>query len=222
MGELVLHRAERADALADALAELLAIPLPDPFAAEIVAVPAKGIERWLAQRLSHRLGAGGIAGAGGDGVCAGVEFPAPAAMVAAAVGGATGVDPLTDPWRPARAVWPLLEAIDASLHEPWCAPLAAHLAAAPGRRYATARRLAELFAQYSAQRPELVRAWQAGGGTPERSRVAGPALAAAAGADRLPRPGRAARRGLRRPARRSGAGRAAAAAVAVRTHPAHR
>lgn len=222
MGELVLHRAERADALADALAELLATPLPDPFAAEIVAVPAKGIERWLAQRLSHRLGAGGSAGAGGDGVCAGVEFPAPAAMVAAAVGGATGVDPLTDPWRPARAVWPLLEAIDASLHEPWCAPLAAHLAAAPRpplRHGAPAR---------GALRAVLRAASRAGQGVagrwrhPERSRVAGPALAAAAGADRLPRPGRAARRGLRRPARRSGAGGAAEAAVAVRTHPAHR
>ncbi|MDN5857963.1 MAG: exodeoxyribonuclease V subunit gamma [Pseudonocardia sp.] len=158
MGELVLHRAERADALADALGELLATPLPDPFEPEIVAVPAKGIERWLAQRLSHRLGTGGTA----DGVCAGIEFPAPAAVVAAAVGGATGVAPQTDPWRPARSVWPLLEAIDASLDEPWCAPLAAHLAAAPGRRYATARRLAELFAQYCAQRPELVMTWQDG------------------------------------------------------------
>ncbi|MGI5132580.1 exodeoxyribonuclease V subunit gamma [Pseudonocardia sp. CA-107938] len=161
MGELVLHRAERADALADALAELLATPLPDPFAAEVVAVPARGIERWLAQRLSHRLGAG----SSGDGVCAGVEFPAPVAVVAAAVGGATGVAPEADPWRPARAVWPLLEAMDASLDEPWCAPLAAHLRAAPGRRYATARRLAELYAQYAAQRPELVRSWQEGHGT---------------------------------------------------------
>jgi len=160
MGELVLHRAERADALADALAELLAAPLPDPFASEIVAVPARGIERWLAQRLSHRLGVG----TGDDGICAGIEFPAPAAVVAAAVGGATGIAPDTDPWRPARAVWPLLAAIDASLAEPWCAPLAAHLRAAPGRRYATARRLAELFAQYAAQRPELVRAWEAGSG----------------------------------------------------------
>ena len=61
-------------------------------------------------------------------------------------------------------MWPLLAAIDESLAEPWCAPLAAHLRAAPGRRYATARRLAELFAQYSAQRPELVREWQAGHG----------------------------------------------------------
>ena len=56
-GGVHVHRAERADALADALGLLLADPLEDPFATEVVAVPAKGVERWLAQRLSHRLGA---------------------------------------------------------------------------------------------------------------------------------------------------------------------
>ncbi|MHC3367396.1 exodeoxyribonuclease V subunit gamma [Rhodococcus aetherivorans] len=39
---LTLHRAERADTLAAALADLLAVPLADPFARELVAVPAKG------------------------------------------------------------------------------------------------------------------------------------------------------------------------------------
>ena len=55
---LHLHRAPRTDQLADALGELLAEPLDDPFAEEVVVVPAKGVERWLTQRLSHRLGAG--------------------------------------------------------------------------------------------------------------------------------------------------------------------
>ena len=53
-----VHRAERADALADALGALLLRPLADPFAGEVVAVPAKGVERWLTQRLSGVLGAG--------------------------------------------------------------------------------------------------------------------------------------------------------------------
>ena len=53
---LHLHRAQRTDTLADELGELLASPLPDPFAQEVVVVPEQGIERWLAQRLSHRLG----------------------------------------------------------------------------------------------------------------------------------------------------------------------
>ena len=38
-------------------------------------VPAQGVERWLTQRLSHRLGVGAR---GGDGVCAGVRFLSPA------------------------------------------------------------------------------------------------------------------------------------------------
>ncbi|WP_372586876.1 exodeoxyribonuclease V subunit gamma, partial [Mycobacteroides abscessus] len=52
---LHLRRAERTDMLADGLARLLAVPAPDPFAEELVLVPAKGIERWLSQRLSDRL-----------------------------------------------------------------------------------------------------------------------------------------------------------------------
>ncbi|MDT7613531.1 MAG: exodeoxyribonuclease gamma subunit [Pseudonocardiales bacterium] len=157
---LQVHRAERAGALADALGRLLAEPLADPFATEVVAVPAKGVERWLAQRLSHRLGAAGDAG---DGVCAGVAFPSPGSVVTAAVDAATGVDPAEDPWRPARSVWPLLEVVDESAGEAWCAPLGTHLhGERRGRRYATARRLAELFDSYAAFRPEMVRRWGSG------------------------------------------------------------
>nr|MBA3906535.1 exodeoxyribonuclease V subunit gamma [Pseudonocardiales bacterium] len=153
-----VHRAERADVLADALADVLARPLADPFAAEVVAVPAKGVERWLAQRLSHHLGA-----PGGDGVCAGVAFCSPAAIVADAVAaarlGAGGAhEAHEDPWRPERAVWPLLEVLDAAVDEPWCAPLSAHRS----RRHALARRVAELFSAYATHRPELLRGWAAG------------------------------------------------------------
>ena len=73
-----LHTAERTDALADGLADLLVTPLPDPFAREVVVVPARGVERWLTQRLSHRLGVGPR---GGDGVCAGVDFVTPHSLV---------------------------------------------------------------------------------------------------------------------------------------------
>ena len=161
---LHLHRAERADTLADALADVLAVPLDDPFAAEVVAVPARGMERWLAQRLAHRLGRSAV---GQDGICAHVAFPAPAEVVAEAVGAATGTGPDDDPWHPARAVWPLLEAIDEGAGQPWCAPLQAHLAGARSR-FAAAAHLAGLFAAYALHRPALLAAWRAGddGGTP--------------------------------------------------------
>ncbi|GEL17557.1 exodeoxyribonuclease V subunit gamma [Pseudonocardia asaccharolytica] len=162
---LHVHRAERADTLVAALADVLREPLADPFAPEIVAVPERGVERWLAQRLSHRLGAG--AGRG-DGVCARVLFPAPAAVVAEAVGGCCGIDPEDDPWHPARAVWPLLELIDEAAGEARFGVLGAYLGSGGngahrrGRRYAVARRLAGLFATYAAHRPGMLAAWQGG------------------------------------------------------------
>ncbi len=160
---LRLHRGVSTDALAGGLAALLATPLPDPFAEELVVVPAKGVERWLTQRLSHHLGAGPR---GGDGVCAGVRFLNPRSLVALLTG--TERD---DPWDPDRFVWPLLEVIDGSLAEPWCATLAQHLGHGDpsvqgelrrDRRYSVARRLAGLFASYAVQRPSLLTDWQAG------------------------------------------------------------
>ncbi|MFG1795180.1 exodeoxyribonuclease V subunit gamma [Nocardia sp. NPDC049149] len=167
---LHIHRAERADVLADALAELLATPLPDPFAAEVVAVPAKGVERWLTQRLSSVLG---VSGANADGVAANIQFPSPAALVSTALAAASGVLPEDDPWASERVVWTLLRVIDASVGEPWCAVLARHLGAHEptgrdhriGRRYATAAHLAGLFDSYAAQRPRLITEWAAGSDT---------------------------------------------------------
>ena len=159
---LHLHRAVRADALADGLGRLLSTPLPDPFASELVVVPARGMERWLSQRLSHVLGAG----PSGDGVCAAVEFRSPRSLVAEITG--TRDD---DPWSPDALAWPLLEVIDGCLDEPWAATLARHLGRGLegeeadlrlGRRFSVARRLAGLFASYAGQRPSLVDDWSAG------------------------------------------------------------
>lgn len=156
---LHLHRAERTDALVDGLGALLATPPADPFAQELVLVPARGVERWLSQRLSHVLGAG----PGGDGVCAGVAFRNPASLIAEITGTADD-----DPWSPDALSWPLLSVIDASLDEPWCATLATHLGhfhtgdeaeLRRGRRYAVAHRLARLFASYARQRPQLLTDW---------------------------------------------------------------
>lgn len=149
---LHLHRAERTDLLADGLADLLSHPPADPFAQELVLVPAKGVERWLSQRLSNRLG-----------VCAAVEFRNPRSLIAELTG--TAED---DPWSADAMVWPLLAVIDDNLDQPWCEPVATHLGhfetsdeyeLRQGRRYAVARRLAGLFASYARQRPQLLVDW---------------------------------------------------------------
>jgi exodeoxyribonuclease V gamma subunit len=175
---LLIHRSERADALVAALGEALASPTGDPFRPEIVAVPSRGVERWLAQQLSHVLGA-----VDGDGVCANVLFPPYTQVLDEAVAEAdAGYADAVELWSAERSVWPLLRVIEeCAPTEPWCAVLASHLGldgtgAAPtpahsGRRFAVAAKLAGLFARYSRSRPAMLRAWldghdQDGAGAP--------------------------------------------------------
>ena len=157
---LHLHTAERTDALADGLADLLVTPLPDPFAREVVVVPARGVERWLTQRLSHRLGVGSR---GGDGVCAGVDFVTPHSLVSMLLD-----RDAEDPWSPDRLAWPLLEVIDDAMGVAGFEDLTTHLGGGDpdddrsARRYAVARRLAGLFSSYAVQRPRLLTDWREG------------------------------------------------------------
>jgi len=169
---LRVHTSERADVLVDELATVLATdPPPDPFAAEVVAVPTRGVERWVAQRLSHRLGTG----PGGEaGVCANVVFDSPARVLHGVVARAGGIDPDADPWDRERLAWHVLRAIDAAIDggQAWAAPLARFLTDEPGpsaadevragRRMRLAQRVAALFAEYGSQRPSLVTAWADG------------------------------------------------------------
>ncbi|MGH8868433.1 MAG: exodeoxyribonuclease V subunit gamma [Actinomycetes bacterium] len=170
---LIVHRASSGTVLARGLADVLAAPPADPFAGEIVAVPAKGVERWLAQRLSHVLGA-----QAGDGVCANVDFPWPSRMLDDAVQSVSAEHAdAVERWAPQRSVWPLLDCIDSAVPaEAWCRQLAQHLGAGGGagagagsadvgdrgRRLAVASRLAQLFDEYGQSRPEMVCAWADG------------------------------------------------------------
>jgi len=112
---LHVHRSERADALVEALGDVLGAPLPDPIQSEVISVPTRGVERWLTQRLSHRLG---TSVGRFDGVCANVEFPFPGRLVGDALAAACGIGRDRDPWRPERVAWPLLGVLDEHLDEP--------------------------------------------------------------------------------------------------------
>lgn len=166
---LHVHRAARADSLLDVLGDLLAEVPPDPFRPELVAVPTRGVERWVTQTLSMRLGTSGAART--DGVLAGVAFPAPRAITDAAVAAACGLDATRDPWSRDRLLWPLLEVVDRDLHEPWLATLAEHLRDSAGLpstegeqppRLVAVRHLALLLDRYAQHRPAMLRAWAAG------------------------------------------------------------
>lgn len=177
---LRVHRSERADALVPPLAAVLSAAPSDPFAREVVAVPTRGVERWLAQRLSHHLGAVD----GEAGICANVAFESPSRVVADVLAAALGTDPDDDPWRADRLTWHVLEAIDGCAGEPWCRPLgrfvglpdpravgagsvgAGQTGTVDGvrqaRRLQVAQHLAHLFTGYATQRPGMLRAWAAG------------------------------------------------------------
>ncbi len=160
---LLIHRSERADPLVAALGAVLATPSADPFTPEVVAVPSRGVERWLAQQLSHVLGA-----VDGDGVCANVLFPSSNRLLDDAVGTADeDYAAAVERWSAERAVWPLMTTVDECVTEPWAAMLAVHLGLEPGgqergRRYAVASKLARHFDAYGRSRPALLQAWHAG------------------------------------------------------------
>src|SRR5215813_6462473 len=104
--EMLVHRSNRIEALVDALADLVAAPLADPFAPEWIAVQGRGMGRWLAMELARRLG-----------VWANPKFPFPrkviesamTALLGPAAAEATVFDPQTLRWAVAEALPPLLE-----------------------------------------------------------------------------------------------------------------
>lgn len=159
---LIVHRSERADHLIGPLTEVLLATPEDPLAPEVIAVPSRGVERWVSQQLALSLGATGA----GDGVAANIEFPSPATLVGAVLARAAGLAPDEDPWVSPRLQWALLEVIDSCLDQPWSAVLAHHLGFGGasqeqrgGRRYATAVLLARLFASYDDNRPGMLTEW---------------------------------------------------------------
>ena len=122
-------------------------------------VPAEGVERWLTQRLSHRLGAGDARRRRGV-----RRRAVPLARGRWSPRSDSARERDDDPWDPDALVWPLLEVVDASARRAVVrARSAPHLGHGQtgeegelrrGRRYAVARRLAGLFASYAVQRPQ--------------------------------------------------------------------
>ena len=147
--------------LADHLAERLhTAPPADAFAPIEVAVPSRGVERWLTQRLSTSLGAT----ADEAGVCAGVAFPFIGGVVQRTLAATLDEDrAAVDPWSPHRLAWPLVELLDELPGTSAFDPLRSHLndagVRAARRRFPLARRIADLFDRYALYRPDMTAAW---------------------------------------------------------------
>jgi len=144
-------------ALADELAGHLDDPPGDPFEPVVVAVPTAGVRDWLGRHLAERLG-----------VTANIRMPFPGRFVAAALGTPLDAD---DPWRVERLTWAVLDVLDSGAVEVpgWTRATRP----SQSRRFAVARRLADLFDRYATIRPQLLQQWHVGAVGDGTVRVAG-------------------------------------------------
>ncbi len=147
--------------LADALAEVLARPLPgsDPFESELVVVPGEGVKAWLRARLSRQLGAADPGGVGGlsnvglsygghaNGIVANIEHVFPATVVHAALGD----DLELGIWTTGPLTWAVHEVLQTRAHEFGQRPDALR-----------ARAIADLFDRYTLHRHRMVVQWSEG------------------------------------------------------------
>ncbi|MEL4357586.1 MULTISPECIES: exodeoxyribonuclease V subunit gamma [unclassified Luteococcus] len=147
------------ESLCTGLADQLGQPLPDPFASQLVVVDSPATRRGLSQALAS----------GPAGISAGVTFLGLRGLRRRLEEVLLGVQAANDPWRSRGLTLALLDVMAQVADEPWFAPLQHHLGGAqdeaadrPGRRLATADRIARLFLRYCRTAPTLVRAWSEG------------------------------------------------------------
>lgn len=150
---MFVHRSNRTERLADALADVVKRPLASALSQEVIVVASQGLERWLAQELSLRVG-----------IWANARFPFPRSFVddLLALDATDTGEPTA--YRRENLVWSIgaLLPFVAKQEESLRTYLEGDIADV--RRLGLARQLAHVFDQYPVYRPELVRAWERGAG----------------------------------------------------------
>lgn len=150
------------DALVALLCDQLATPPADPFAPELVAVPSRGIERWLTQQIASGLAERGA----GDGICANVDFPSPRNLVGRVMAAVPDLGRAAASWEGPALTAHLIQAIDDNVDQPWMRLIARYLDDAGGgsssNRLTAAAKMARLFSRYGRRRPAMLRSWQQG------------------------------------------------------------
>jgi exodeoxyribonuclease V gamma subunit len=157
-----VHIASHPDALVALLCDQLAEPVGGLFDSEVVAVPSRGIERWLTQRIASGLAERGVT----DGICANVDFPSPGRVVRQVLETVPELARSVRAWDGSGIVSHLLEVIDECLGEPWMQILARYLdvdrGGSPDNRLAAATKIGTLFSKYARRRPSMIRSWAVG------------------------------------------------------------
>ena len=160
---LKIHRSDHPDLLVDALCDVIAPPPADPFAREVIAVPTRGIDRWLTERIGATFARRGI----GDGIAANIDFPLLHRVITDVLSRA----PETAPSIEARSGGALVAHLDLLLHDHAADPRIAIVTrfvtgpdgeATGVQRLRAARKIAGLFSSYERYRPAMIAAWSRG------------------------------------------------------------
>jgi exodeoxyribonuclease V gamma subunit len=134
----------------------LADPPDDPFAPELIAVPTRGIERWITQRTATELAARGV----GDGISANIGFPSPSRLVRDTLLAVPALAASVAAWDGPALTGHVLAAIDSHVAEPWMRLIQRYIEADhSSNRLTAATKIARLFSTYARRRPHMIRSW---------------------------------------------------------------
>ena len=157
-----LHRSARMETLLDVLVTQLARTpddLDESLRGEVIAVPNRGMGRWLSMSLAQRVG-----------ICAGVQLPFPRKMLQQALREVLGEEGCPHPgWESNALAWHVLAALDSLIERPEFSPIRSYLESTGAsdelldrQRLLLARRISVTFDRYITQRPLLARQWSEG------------------------------------------------------------
>ncbi len=151
---MIVHRSNRMEKLVGALHTIVARPLQDPLAPEIIVVEGRGIERWLERELADL-----------HGIWAHAEFPFPRRFLHDVFSAVLDEDAAADdPYDPDALAWAIAGTLPELVERSSFAPVRDYLdvAADPTTLLSLSRRIATLFDQYVVYRPDWIAAWERG------------------------------------------------------------
>ncbi|MCH9670473.1 MAG: exodeoxyribonuclease V subunit gamma [Gammaproteobacteria bacterium] len=149
---LRIAQSNRLERLAEEFIAHVAVPCANPLAPIVCVVSDPRISRWLSLRTVDRLG-----------VCANIDFPLPAGFVWSLLRRTLPQMPSRSSYEPDVLRWRLLTHLDALQSEPGFEGVNAYLAS--GRvemAYELCEQVAKTFDRYLVDRPDWIRAWEAG------------------------------------------------------------
>lgn len=155
--ELNIIIANHMEVLADAVAELVASPLPsnhaNPLQPETVLIQSKGMQRWLSMAIAER-----------QGICANINFPFPNAFLEQLYGQVVGPLPQQQFFDPKVQTFRIMALLPQLMGEPAFAPIRNYLTEQTSSRkqFQLASKIADVFDQYQIYRPEMILGWERG------------------------------------------------------------